>query len=106
MGPDGIRPRVLNELADVITGPLSILLQWSGESGEVPGAWNLPKVVPLFQKGKKEDAANDRPVSLTSVPGRRMEKAVLGDTENPLRDNAAIGHSQQELAKGKSCRTN
>ncbi|GAB0195585.1 hypothetical protein GRJ2_002023800 [Grus japonensis] len=53
MGPDGIHPRVLRELADVIVRPLSIIFQQSWESGEVPVDWKLANVVPIFKKGKK-----------------------------------------------------
>lgn len=36
MGSEKIHPRVLKDLADVITGPLSISFQQSWESEEVP----------------------------------------------------------------------
>jgi len=79
-------------LADVIAGPLSIIFQWSWESGEVPVNWKLTNVVPVFKKGKKEDPDNYR-VSLNSVHGNIMEKFILGVTEEQLRDSAVIGHS-------------
>ncbi|KAK4831271.1 hypothetical protein QYF61_016741 [Mycteria americana] len=106
MRPDGIHPRVLKELADVIAGPLSIIFQWSWESGEVPVDWKMANVVPIFKNGKKEDPVNYRPVSLTSVPGKIMEKVILGVIEKHLRDNAVIGHSQHGFTRGKSCLTN
>ena len=104
-GPDGIHPRVLKELADVIAGPLSIIFKWSWESGEVPVDWKLANVVPIFKKGKKEDPGNYRPVSLTSVPGKIMEKVILGVIEKHLKDSAVIGHSQHRFTRGKSCLT-
>ncbi|XP_053905560.1 uncharacterized protein LOC128849191 [Cuculus canorus] len=74
MGPDGIHPRVLKELADVLSKPLSIIFQRSWLTGEVPLDWRLADVVPIYKKGCREDPGNYRPVSLTSVPGKVMEQ--------------------------------
>ena len=41
---------------DVIVGLLSIIFQWSWESGEVPVGWKLANVVPVFKN--KEDPGN------------------------------------------------
>ncbi|GAB0182329.1 mitochondrial enolase superfamily member 1 [Grus japonensis] len=101
MGPDGIHPRVLRELADVIARPLSIIFQWSWESGEVPIDWKLANILPIFKNGKKDDPGNYRPVSLTSVPGKIMEKIMLGVIEKHLKDNAVIGHSQHSILLDK-----
>uniref|UniRef100_A0A8B9CHE2 Reverse transcriptase domain-containing protein n=1 Tax=Anser brachyrhynchus TaxID=132585 RepID=A0A8B9CHE2_9AVES len=104
MGLDGIHPRVLKELADIIAGPLSII-QRSWEYGEVPVDWKLANV-PIFKKGKKEDPSNYRPVSFTSVPGKIMEKMILEVIEAHLGDNAVIGSSQHGFMKGRSRLTN
>jgi len=37
MGPDGIHPRVLRELAEELAKPLSLIYQLSWLTGEVPG---------------------------------------------------------------------
>ncbi|KAK4816161.1 hypothetical protein QYF61_011543 [Mycteria americana] len=73
MGPDEIHPRVLKELAEELTKPLSIIYQQSWLTGEVPADWRLANVTPIFKKGRKEDPGNYRPVSLTSVLGKLME---------------------------------
>ena len=55
MGPDGMHPRVLRELADVIAEPLSIIFERSWRTREVPEYWRKATVTPIFKKGKKED---------------------------------------------------
>ena len=72
MGPHGIQPRVLRELAEGLTKPLSIIYQQSWLTGEVPVDWKLAYVMPVYRKGRKEDLGHYRPVRLTSVPGKVM----------------------------------
>jgi len=51
----------------------------------------LTDVVPVIKKSKKEDPDSYVPVTLNSVPGKIMEKMMLGVTEKPLKDNSVIG---------------
>jgi len=66
MGPGGIHPRVLRELAEVLTKPLSIISQQSWLTGEVPVDWRSANVMPIYKKGWKEELGSYTPVSLTS----------------------------------------
>ncbi|GAB0209034.1 hypothetical protein GRJ2_003369100 [Grus japonensis] len=100
MGPDGIHPRVLRELAEELAKPLSIIYQQSWLTGEVPDDWRLANVTPIYKKGQKEDPGNHRPVSLTSVLGKIMERFILGALTRHVQDNQGIRPSQHGFMKG------
>jgi len=106
MGPDGMHPRVLRELADVITEPLSIIFERSWRTGEVPEDWRKASVTPVFRKGKNEDPGNYRPVSLTSIPGKMMEQIILEVIIKQVEEKEVIRSSKHGFTKGKSCLTN
>ncbi|KAK4828082.1 LOW QUALITY PROTEIN: hypothetical protein QYF61_023142, partial [Mycteria americana] len=106
MGPDEIHPRVLKELAEELTKPLSIIYQQSWLTGEIPADWRLANVTPIFKKGRKEDPGNYRPVSLTSVPGKLMEQIILSAITRHVENNQGIKPSQHGFRKGRSCLTN
>ncbi|KFO93485.1 hypothetical protein N320_10085, partial [Buceros rhinoceros silvestris] len=90
MGPDGIHPRILRELMELLTKPLSIIYQQSWLTGEVPIDWRLANMTAIYKKGWKEDPGNYRPVSLTSVPGKVMEQIILSVIIPHVQDNQVI----------------
>ena len=53
MGPGGLHPGVLRELADEVARPFSITLRQSWLTRDVPVDWKLANVMPIFKKGQK-----------------------------------------------------
>jgi len=103
MGPDGIHPRVLRELAEELAKPLSIICQQSCPTGEVPDDWRIGNVTPIYKKGQKEDPSNYRPVSLTLMPGKMMERFIVSVLTGHVKDNQGIRPSQHGFMKSRSC---
>jgi len=66
IGPDGLSPRLLKEIKDVISYPLFLLFKKSLNEASVPDDWKCANVTPIFKKGNRNAAENYRPVSLTS----------------------------------------
>ena len=77
-GADEIYPWVLKEVVDVVVKPLSVIFKKSWQSAEVPGDWKKGKITPIFKKRKKEDPRNYRPVSVTFMQGKIVEKLCQG----------------------------
>jgi len=103
MGPDGLHPRVMRELVDVVAKPLSIILWQSWLTGDVPADWRLANVTPIFKKGQKDDPGSYRPISLTSVLRKVMEQIILGAIMDQLKVNQEIRPSQRGFMNGKTC---
>ena len=105
-GPDRVWTKVLHRLADTIAAPLAVIYAKLMEEGEVPRIWKDALVCPIFKKGKKGDAANYRPVSLTCVLGKVMEKVVRDHMVEHLVRNSLIRTSQHGSQQGRSTTTN
>ena len=90
MGPDGLHPRVLRELADVVAKPLSIILLQSRLTRNVQVDWRLANVMPIFKKVRRDDPGSYRPISLTSVPEKDIEQIILGAMMDQLKVNQGI----------------
>jgi len=106
MRSDGIHPRVLRELAEGLAKPLSIIYQQFWLTGKVPVGWRITNVTPTYKKSRKKDLGNYMPVSLTSVPGKIMERLLLSALTRHVKDNQGIRPIQHWYMKGRSYLTN
>ena len=101
-GPDGITGTVLKKCSS-LSYPLSILFNISFASGQLPQDWKLANVVPVHKKGDKADIENYRPISLTSLVMKVMEKIVRDELYSKCKD--LINDKQYGFLPNKSCTT-
>lgn len=72
-----------------------------GHTNPICVTLNLVKIViAVYKNGMREEPGNYKPVNLTSVPRKIMEKFILGALERCLKDNAVISHNHHRLTKG------
>ncbi len=62
--------------ADRITPALAIIFQKLIDSGKLPLDWRKANMSCIFKKGDKHQAANYRPISLTSVSSKILEHII------------------------------
>ncbi|CAM4671246.1 unnamed protein product [Caretta caretta] len=105
-GPDNFHPRILKELAPEIASPLARIFNESVNSGVVPYDWRIAYIVPIFKKGKKSDPGNYRPISLTPVVCKVLEKILKEKVVKDIEVNGKWDKIQLGFTKGRSCQTN
>ena len=58
-------------------------------------------MMPIFKKGQKDDPGSYRPISLTSVPRKVMERIISGAIMDHLKVNQGIRPSQRGFTNGR-----
>ena len=104
-GPDSKSPKVLSIAASELAEPITILFRKSLASGSIPSEWKTAHVTPIFKKGSKSAVNNYRPVSLTCIICKLMEKIVRKHIMDHLVDNNLISEHQHGFVPGRSCIT-
>ena len=82
-GPDNCHPFFLKECAEEIYLPLTDIFHKSLSSGVIPDDWKKANITCIFKKGNKQDPGNYRPVSLTSVICKLLERTVREEIVKP-----------------------
>ena len=104
-GSDGISPWMLKELAPYIAKPLTAIMKKSFETEDVPADWRNANVCAIYKKGLKNSAENYRPISLTSIVCKIMEKLVRTTLMDHLTKNDLISAKQFGFMSGRSTTT-
>ena len=103
MGPDGLSPRILVEAKEYLVLPLKLIFSMSLSQGELPLDWKSAVVVPIFKNDKRDMPQNYRPVSLTSVVCKIMEKIIRNALIDHLMMHGLLSQNQFGFVPGRSC---
>lgn len=102
-GPDSITPRILKQVAHVICKPLAKLFNMSLSNGVLPHIWKIAMVTPVFKnKGTPDDVNNYRPISVTSVICKLLEKIIVKHLNNFILENNILYKYQSGFQSGDS----
>ena len=105
-GPDGIPAILLINCAIRIAPLLKILFQQSIDMIKIPTAWKHAIVTPIFKKGSIDNPKNYRPISLTSIIGKVMERIIVRQLREFIERNKLIPQQQHGFVEGRSTTTN
>jgi hypothetical protein len=76
-GPDGVPSWFLRLAAPIIASPLAWLLNLSLNSGTAPLQWKSALITPIAKIPNPVEAADFRPISVTSILSRCTEKDIV-----------------------------
>jgi len=99
-------PRILVELKDVITFPVTQIMKSSFATGVIPDDWKVALVSPIHKNGPKCQVSNYRPISLTSIICKLFESIVRDALVQHLENNGLIRGTQHGFRRGGSCLSN
>ena len=105
-GLDELHPRILKEMSEVISYPITEIYRRSLASGNLPSDWLQALITPIFKKGDRTDASNYRPVSLTSIICKILEKIIVLHIIKNVKVNHLNCKQQHGFTQGKSVTTN
>lgn len=105
-GPDGLHPLFLKTVSDYIATPICQIFQLSLETGRLPADWKRGIVMPKHKGGDPLDPMNYRPICLTSIISKVMEKIVKRAIQKHCSDLNITSTTQHGFQKGRSCTTN
>ena len=106
-GPDKISPRFLKDMCYEVAVPLTIIYNKSVDEEKLPEDWKIANITPIYKnKGDKHQCTNYRPVSLTSLACKVLEKIVRKEILTHMKRNNLFAKEQYGFLEGRSCMTN
>ena len=104
-GPDDIHPVILKHFHSTLSYPLYKLFMKSLNESKLPLDWKTSNVIPIYKKGQRSEPLNYRPISLTSVIIRVLERLIKPKLIEHLDNYNIISPHQHGFRKNRSCLT-
>src|SRR6218665_2375474 len=97
-GVDDIKPSIAMLSIDHIAAPLASIINSSFNSGLVPNALKIAKVIPIYKSGEKNSIANYRPISILPF----FSKIMANRLTKYLSDYSLLSSTQYGFQRGLS----
>ncbi|CAB3387096.1 Hypothetical predicted protein [Cloeon dipterum] len=104
-GPDGIPAVLLKNCASTLCPSLAHIFQLSILASDLPMDWKNAAVTPVPKEGEKTNFKNYRPISVTSIVGKLLEKHVRNQLAAFLEQTEALPDGQHGFRSRRSCTT-
>ena len=101
-----IHPQLLKEGAKELTYPIWQIFNKSVSSSRVPAEWKQGIVSPIHKGDDRHAANNYRPITITSLLCRMLEKLIKKHVMQHLERNELLPKEQHGFVNKKSCLTN
>ena len=101
-GPDLLYPRVLRTLEDLLCRPLNHIFNKSAGTGIIPADRKPINVTAIHKKGNRQEPGNYRPICLTYVVCKTMERLIKVKIITHLEGNNLICDSQHGFRNKRS----
>ncbi|KAK3101483.1 hypothetical protein FSP39_003928 [Pinctada imbricata] len=104
-GPDNLHPKYIKETAQELTKAAVHIFRKSIEEGKLPQDWKIANITPIHKKGAKHNVSNYRPISLTSIMCKSLEKIIRDQIMSYMESNNLFTEHQHGFRSGHSCVT-
>ena len=103
-GPDNLNGAIFKNCSDTLCLPLSIIFKLIYNTGLIPSQWKTANVVPVHKKDDSNNICNYRPISLTCICSKIMERVIYAELlKHTLH---LIDDRQHGFLHNRSCATN
>lgn len=95
-GLDLVHPKVLKMCTQSLAMPLTQICRTSMVQGNVPTSWKDANVTPIFRNENKKQSSSYRPVNLTSVVCKLLERLIRNRIMKNLDANEILLSDNQQ----------
>ena len=105
-GVDGFPSLLFKKLRFTLVKPLTTIFKLSFETSMLPYQWLDAKIIPIYKKGENSEVSNYRPISLTAVASKVLERIIKDEIMDYLLKNELISVKQHGFLSKRSTLTN
>ena len=104
-GPCGVSSKVLKRCSSSLARPIFLILKRSLDFSMLPVNWKRGNITAVYKKGPKDQPLNYRPISLTSILCKLLEKIIRKRIVDHLETNNIFTVHQHGFRSRRSCLT-